>query len=184
MGSMTPEQYAKFALDRGRLGVLGLLAVADRTTGELVEETGAARRDVLEWIGLLAVDGLVEKVSGARWHLRDEGLVAVADQLPSPPAPAARVFFGLTADERDVIARYASGNRLTEIPAKRSHRLVVLERLALEFEPGRRYPEAEVNGVLSLWHPDYAALRRALVDEGFMDRAGGEYWRAGGRVDV
>jgi hypothetical protein len=28
---MTPEEYAKFALDRGRLSVLGLLAIADRT---------------------------------------------------------------------------------------------------------------------------------------------------------
>jgi hypothetical protein len=61
---------------------------------------------------------------------------------------------------------------------------VVLERLALEFEPGRRYPEREVNGVLSLWHPDYARLRRALVDERFMDRAAGVYWRSGGRVDI
>ncbi|MBD0322694.1 MAG: DUF2087 domain-containing protein [Aldersonia sp.] len=27
-------------------------------------------------------------------------------------------------------------------------------------------------------------LRRFLVDDGFLDRAEGEYWRAGGRVDV
>jgi hypothetical protein len=38
---------------------------------------------------------------------------------------------------------------------------------------------AEVFGAL---HPDYAALRRYLVDEELMDRAGGEYWRIGGPV--
>ncbi|CAN5277161.1 hypothetical protein BH23ACT9_BH23ACT9_36010 [soil metagenome] len=86
--------------------------------------------------------------------------------------------------EQEVLGRFTSGNRLTEMPAKRSHRLVVLERLALEFEPGRRYPEPEVNGMLSLWHPDYAMLRRALVDERYLDRAEGVYWRSGGRVDV
>ena len=33
-------------------------------------------------------------------------------------------------------------------------------------------------------HPDTAALRRYLVDEGLMSRRGGEYWRAGGTVEV
>jgi hypothetical protein len=30
----------------------------------------------------------------------------------------------------------------------------------------------------------HAALRRYLVDEGFLDRDHGRYWRTGGRVDV
>lgn len=181
---MTPEQFARFALHRGRLGVLGLLAVGDQRTDELVEATGADRRDVLEWVGVLAVEEIVEKADDDRWHLREEGLRAVAARLPKAAPPAARVFFGMTAEEQEVLARYTSGHRLTEIPSRRGHRLIVLERLSLEFEPGRRYPEAEVNGILSLWHPDHAALRRALVDEGFLDRAAGEYWRTGGRVEV
>ncbi len=181
---MTPEDFARFTLDRSRLAVVGLLALGDRSITELVEATGQQRRDVLEWVGLLAVEGIAAKGDGQRWHLVEEALIAVADQLPRPPPPAPRVFFGMTTDEQEVLARYTSGNRLTDVPAKRSHRLVVLERLALEFEPGRRYEEAEVNGILSLWHPDYALLRRALVDEGFMDRAEGRYWRSGGRVDV
>jgi hypothetical protein len=32
-------------------------------------------------------------------------------------------------------------------------------------------------------HPDTAALRRYLVDEGILDREHGEYWRAGGTFD-
>jgi hypothetical protein len=31
---------------------------------------------------------------------------------------------------------------------------------------------------------DYAALRRSLIEEGFLARDHGEYWRVGGRVDV
>ena len=38
--------------------------------------------------------------------------------------------------------------------------------------------------MLKRFHPDAAALRRYLVDEGFMCREQGEYWRTGGRVDV
>lgn len=179
---MTPEEFAKFALDRDRLKVLGVVAIDEVTTDGVVAATGLDRREVLEAIGVLRVEGLVDKGRDGRWRLREEGLLAVADQLPKPAPPAPRVFFGMTDEEGEVLARYVAGNRLTDIPSKRSHRLVVLERLALEFDPGQRYAEAHVNGVLSLWHPDYAALRRALVDEGFMDRGGGQYWRAGGRV--
>lgn len=37
---------------------------------------------------------------------------------------------------------------------------------AQAFEPGRRYDEATVNGVLKTVTDDHAALRRYLVDEG------------------
>jgi hypothetical protein len=92
------------------------------------------------------------------------------------------VFYGMTADEQAVLARFFRGRRLVEVPAQRAKRLVVLERLALEFEPGVRYAEPEVNAILGEFHLDHATLRRALVDEGFLDREGGRYWRSGGRV--
>ncbi len=74
--------------------------------------------------------------------------------------------------------------RLEQMPAKRSRRLVVLDQVARTFEPGHRYPEREGNDVLRTFWPDYAALRRYLVDEGFLDRADGVYWRAGGTVET
>ena len=49
--------------------------------------------------------------------------------------------------------------------------------LAQRFEPGRRYSESEVNAALAGDAPDHATLRRLLVDHGFLDRAGGVYWR-------
>jgi hypothetical protein len=55
---------------------------------------------------------------------------------------------------------------------------------AIELEPGRRYDEQEVNGIVARLFTDHAALRRALVDEGFLARDHGEYWRAGGTVDA
>ncbi len=73
---------------------------------------------------------------------------------------------------------------LHTIPSKRAKLLVVLDHLAQSFEPGRVYPEAEVNEVLQRFHPDHAALRRYLVDDGFLTREAGHYWRSGGTVDV
>lgn len=83
-----------------------------------------------------------------------------------------------------VVERFMPGGRLVQMPAKRSRRLVVLDRVARSFEPGRRYPEAEVNAVLRTFYDDYAALRRYLVDEGLLSREGGEYWRSGGTVET
>jgi hypothetical protein len=88
----------------------------------------------------------------------------------------------VTPTQESVLRTFFRNGRLTEIPAKRSKRRMVLERIALEFEPGRRYDEREVNAVVGRYFADHAALRRSLVDEGFLDRDHGEYWRAGGAM--
>jgi hypothetical protein len=82
-----------------------------------------------------------------------------------------------------VLRAFFRNGRLTEIPSKRSKRRIVLERIAIEFEPGKHYGEDEVNVKVGAFFHDHAAIRRALVDEGFLDRDHGRYWRAGGPVD-
>ena len=70
----------------------------------------------------------------------------------------------------------ASG-RLLAIPAQHKKRMSVLLWLVEDFEPGRRYPEAEVNQIIGRRHWDFAALRRFLVDEELMQRRSSVYWR-------
>jgi hypothetical protein len=72
----------------------------------------------------------------------------------------------------------ASG-RLVSIPVQRKKRLVVLRWLVEDFQPGRRYPEPEVNTILERRHADVWMLRRYLVDEELMQRRHGVYWRTG-----
>ena len=86
--------------------------------------------------------------------------------------------------ERVLSAFLRPDGTLHTIPTKRAKRLVVLDHLAQAFEPGRRYTEAQVSEQLQEVHPDYAALRRYLVDDGFLAREEGVYWRVGGSVDV
>ena len=74
--------------------------------------------------------------------------------------------------------------RLHTIPTRRAKRLVVLDHLAQSFELGHTYPEADVNEILVRFHPDYAALRRYLVDDQFLTREENFYWRSGGTVVV
>jgi hypothetical protein len=87
-------------------------------------------------------------------------------------------------EEAAILRHYFVGGRLREIPARHAKRLVVLTRLALEFEIGVRYPEARVNEVLKRFHPDHASLRRHLVDDGLLSRERGQYWRSGGPAEV
>jgi hypothetical protein len=72
--------------------------------------------------------------------------------------------------------------KIEAIPAKRPRRRLLLDVIAQAFEPGVRYPERRVSLFLGALYADYAALRRYLVDEDFLSRSGGEYWRSGGTV--
>jgi hypothetical protein len=74
--------------------------------------------------------------------------------------------------------------RLVTIPAQRKKRLAILSWLVEDFQPGRSYSEAEVNRVISRRHPDFATLRRHLVDEELMQRSRGIYWRTGSLPNV
>ena len=68
------------------------------------------------------------------------------------------------------------------MPARHARRRLLLDVIAQAFEPGVRYDERRVSLFLGAIHSDYAALRRYLVDEMFLSRADGEYWRSGGTV--
>jgi hypothetical protein len=87
-------------------------------------------------------------------------------------------------DDRVLHHFLGDDGRLTTIPTKHSKLLVVLDHLSQQFEPGQTYPEAEVNDILRRFHPDYAALRRYLVENGFLTRENNVYWRSGGSFEV
>ena len=83
------------------------------------------------------------------------------------------------AYERKVLATFLRDGRIVQIPARHRKRMVVLRWLAEQFRPGERYPEDQVNELLSRYHEDRASLRRLLVDTELMQRQDGYYWRAG-----
>jgi hypothetical protein len=170
----------------------GLLADEDRRRMAAALILGAATfDDACGRAGLDAVAGgraLARLVSGGLVGRDKDGtLVLVGERfgaaarraaMPrSEPMPA-----GTPAAEVHVWRAFVRDGRLVSIPTRRSKRRIVLDVLAQEFEPGRRYSEKMVDLLLARWYADSTTLRRYLVDEGFLDRASGEYWRAGGSV--
>jgi hypothetical protein len=69
------------------------------------------------------------------------------------------------------------GEQITEIPASRKKRLVLLRWLARQFELERDYPEQELNKLIKRHHPDTATLRREMIGYRLMTRNQGIYRR-------
>jgi hypothetical protein len=150
------------------------------TSAEVAPRAGVEEHAALRILARLESAGLVERQGGA-WAARPEVLrQAVADAAPSRET----IDHGATdAGAAAVLRTFMPSGRLEQIPVARSKRLIVLDQVCRVFEPGVRYPEREVSALLRAFHPDFAALRRYLVDEGFLSRDDGTYWRTGGSVD-
>jgi hypothetical protein len=109
--------------------------------------------------------------------------VIVAAREPRQPAVQLREH-GPVPHDRLVAPFLDEDGRLRAVPRRRGPLLAVLDTVATEFQPGLRYSEDTVNTTLSRFHPDYCLLRRLLVDEEFLDRRDGTYWRIGGTFEV
>ncbi len=120
--------YLKHVLDVDRLKVVGLVAVAPASVSELAKETGLRERDVLAALGPLVRAGIVIHTE-KRYRLVPEALRDLALDLPQPAPSAREVFFGMTEEEGQILARFFRGDRLVEIPMQQSKRRMVLERL-------------------------------------------------------
>ncbi|MBB6636963.1 DUF2087 domain-containing protein [Cohnella thailandensis] len=107
-----------------------------------------------------------------------------AQRLITPHKTATMVDerYAVTEQERETILRiyFKEGpdGPLSEIPRKEKRKLVVLRQLAKRFADNKKYTEKEVNALLKERHPDFATLRRYLIEYGFMDREpnGSLYW--------
>ncbi len=170
--------------DEDRLVVVAALALGARTAAEVAAAGATVGVDVRRAgraLARLTSGGLVEQ-EGPGYRLVSERFREAFEGLEKEaPAP---IDTGLGPDADRVLRAFVRDGRLTSIPSVRSKRLVVLDWLARLFEPGRAYPEKEVNQRLRDVHPDTAALRRYLVDEELLRRRDGLYWRTGGTFEV
>jgi hypothetical protein len=167
--------------DADRLRVFGVLALGPATAEQVAERTGLPSRVVLAALAKLEAGDAV-RLDGAVWHVDRASLARHAREAAATSSPYEEE--GLEPRTAAVLRAFLRDGRLVSIPTTRSKRLVVLDHVAKVFEPGARYPEREVDALLRVFHDDYAALRRHLVDEAFLSRADGVYWRTGGTVDL
>lgn len=60
---------------------------------------------------------------------------------------------------------------IKQFPAKEKKKIILLREIMNHFVRDREYPELEVNRILGRIYDDYATIRRALIEYGFLDRS-------------
>jgi hypothetical protein len=151
--------------------VFAAIALGARTIEAAAAASATDLATVQTVLPRLVSAGLVEQRDGL--HVSLETVRAAARDRPLRQ----RDLPGATAEQQRVLRNFVEHGRLIRLPARHAQLRVILEYVAGLFDSGRRYAEVEVNELLNTLHDDHAALRRHLVDERLLERAGGVYRR-------
>ena len=88
--------------------------------------------------------------------------------------------YNITDKERNAVIRtyMDETGAIKTYPAKEKKKIVVLQEITKNFVKGKIYSEKEINRILQRIYDDYATIRRALVEYGFIDRSNDcrNYW--------
>jgi len=173
----------KALADRSRLRIVNALMEEPRYVEELAQRLGLAASTVSFHLKKLEEAGLV--VSSKQQYYT---VYALQRELLDKPL-AAMVAIEET-DRRDqtermeayrekVLRTFLRYGKLIKIPVQHKKRMIILEEIAKRFEPGKRYPEREVNLVIADFHDDFCTIRRDMIGAGIMKRERGVYWLGG-----
>ncbi|MBB6215206.1 hypothetical protein HNQ80_001295 [Anaerosolibacter carboniphilus] len=115
--------------------------------------------------------------------LKEKNKNAVAVVKPHKTATMVDDRYAITEEENEkLLSKYfpqGITGKLTTFSMQEKHKLVVLREITKRFDRGRTYKEKELNEILkNVYENDYVAIRRYLIEYGFMDRNKdcSEYW--------
>jgi hypothetical protein len=168
--------FVKAMASAERLRVIGALVRGRATQAEIAEQLHLPVRDVFQHLSFLAHVNVVREEDGV-YELDEKTIETLARGQFEGKRPQ---FEEKPDDVRKVLKAYLNADgTLKQIPMERKKLLVILNFIVDVFEFDATYTEKEVNTILRRFNPDTAALRRYLVDHGFMAREGdgSKYWR-------
>jgi hypothetical protein len=178
--SVALQDFYRVVTDEERLKILGLLAWQEQSALDLARRLRSKPGRVLHHLEKLCAIGVVYCHDTQQQQIYRCDTSVLRDSLsqlaPGKTASPAEQFVG-DEWERTILKNFFIGMRLKDIPASPKKRLVVTRWLLSQFEPGVHYTEAQLNEILQRHHPDSAFFRKEFVGLGFMERAGGIYWR-------
>jgi hypothetical protein len=172
-------QLARALSDPTRLRIAARLVDAELTIEQIAAELRLRMPDVSRHLKLLIDSRLVVEADGTgivSYRLNLDELQRISRAAFATERPTSPEIEG-EAWEQKVLRDFVKDGRLTSIPASHKKKLVVLRWLATEVPPGTRLSERQISALLERYHPDFATLRRELVDNGFLERERSVYWR-------
>lgn len=169
----------KVLADATRLKIVGMVAEKPCSVEELSERLKLKASTVSHHLNRLKEAKLVamERDKNVHfYHLCTEQLHFLSKDILSLDQ--------VTAPEDDkqfwtekVLKTFVIDDKLTKIPASRKKREVVLNWLVQKYERHKKYPEKELNQIISQYHNDTATLRREMIAFKLMERNNQVYWR-------
>jgi predicted transcriptional regulator len=185
--NMSQEKFQKLLAffkalgHESRLRIVGILANRECTVSDLADLLDLKEPTVSHHLAKLKELNLVRMESHGNTHiymLNQDALIQMNKDLFVPQNMAMLV---QDVDEQSwedkVLGAFVVDGRLTQIPARYKKRMVILRWLVEEFEFDRQYSEKELNETIKNYHPDYASLRRYMIETKLMARKNGMYWR-------
>lgn len=168
--------FVKAMASAERLRVIGALVRGRATQAEIAEQLHLPVRDVYNHLAFLVYVNVVREEDGV-YELDEKAIETLARGQFEGKRPQ---YEEKPDDVRKVLKAYLNADgTLKQIPMEKKKMLVILNFIVDVFEFDATYTEKEVNTILRRFNPDTAALRRYLVDHGFMAREGdgSKYWR-------
>jgi hypothetical protein len=174
--------FFKTLVDPNRLRMAAILLDERLTLEEIAARLRLRPADVPRHLAQLEKLGALVR-EGDRYRLDAKALEKLSRTVLAGRRPAVAAHSNdAEADpfDREVVKNYSlPDGRLKEIPLQEKKLKAILNHVVVVFEPGVRYSEKEVNLALERFHPDFASLRRYLVDRQMIarERDGTVYWR-------
>ncbi|MGC1679544.1 MAG: metalloregulator ArsR/SmtB family transcription factor [Candidatus Binataceae bacterium] len=174
-----PLEFFRALADRSRLRIVGLLAAREYSVQELARALGLREPTVSHHLAILKTVGLasVRSEGTTRWYRLEENALHRRSRalLSRPSLKRIAADTSAEAGEREVLAHFLDGDRLTTIPVSRKKRWIVLRWLAGKLAAGTDYSEVQVNAILKRHHEDAATLRREMIGYRMLARDRGIY---------
>lgn len=175
--------FFKALADENRLKIVGLLARQSYSVGQIAAILGIEVATASHHLARLSKAGLVSSRTDGHYCIYSLEMSNLQNlsrrMLNIQDLQGLSKDVELDAYDKKVLASFTNpAGRITAFPAQEKKFLVLLRYVLKAFEPGLRYPEKQVNDILSKFNDDTALLRRSLIEYRFMHRegGGGPYW--------
>lgn len=166
--------------NESRLKIIGHLAGGEKSVGELADLLQLKEPTVSHHLAELKGIGLVSaRAEGTMriYRLESKALETISKDIFARPNLAALVKPSEMTEEERILRTWVKDGRIVDIPAQEKKKQILIRWLARQIDPARRWTEREFSEWLSQFNEDYAFLRRYLVDNHYMARENGIYWR-------
>jgi DNA-binding transcriptional ArsR family regulator len=171
-------QFFKALANESRLKLVGAIAQQERSVEELASILELKEPTVSHHLSKLKELHLVHMRAEGNTHYYRLDLDAL-QAMQKATLTATQVAPPVQEDvwETKVLNSFIEQGVITEIPASRKKRRIILKWLVQKFALDRAYSEQELNQIIKIIHPDTATLRRELVGYNMMHRENSIYQR-------